>query len=261
MRISCDVQPRTGVLGVAVSTVNMREALRLTGDLIQSGGHGYICAVDAHSVVEAMRDAKHRHALNGAYLTTADGMPLVWIGKLRGHSTMGRVYGPDFLLEICRVSVQRGWRHFFYGGTAGVAEMLSKRLAESFPGLEILGSWTPPFRPLTAGEETELAERIDTLRPHILWVGLGAPKQERFMAEHCGKLQCPVMVGVGAAFDFHAGVVKEAPYWLHRTGMQWAYRVAQEPRRLGRRYLACIPAFIWNVCLEFAGLRSFPLNT
>lgn len=252
------MQPCVHVLGVDVSTADRHEAIRKCDKLICSGGRGYICAADVHSVVEALRDPAHRRALNGAYLTVADGMPLVWIGRLHGFGAMRRVYGPDFLLAMCEASVNRGWRHFFYGGRPGVAEELAARLQKRFPGLLVVGTVAPPFRSLTPTEELEFAERVDEARPDVLWVGLGAPKQERFMAEHCGKLRCHLMVGVGAAFDFHAGTVKEAPRWLHPTGLQWLYRVMQEPRRLGQRYLRCVPAFLWNVGLEAAGIRRFP---
>ncbi|HEX4286659.1 MAG TPA: WecB/TagA/CpsF family glycosyltransferase [Terracidiphilus sp.] len=252
---------RVNILGIGISVLDMHEAVRETERFLGSGQQGFICAVDAHSIVESLRDQKHKQSLNRANLTVADGMPLVWIGRLRGNDTMGRVYGPDFLIEVCRVSEQRGWRHFFYGGAPGVAEKVSERLRARFPELRIAGTSTPPYRPLTVAEEYELAARIEQANVDILWIGLGAPKQERFMADHCGKLHCRLMVGVGAAFDFHAGVVKEAPRWLHRTGLQWAYRLIREPRRLGRRYLACIPSFMWNVSLELTGVRKFRLET
>jgi len=249
------------VLGIDVSTVDMREAVRKCDLLIGSGRSEYICAADVHSVVEAFRDPAHRRALNGAYLTVADGMPLVWVGWLRGCTRMQRVYGPDFLLEMCRTSIDRGWRHFFYGGKTGIAVRLVSRLVERFPGLQIAGTYAPPYRPLTAAEESEFTAQIEETKPDVLWVGLGAPKQEQFMAEHRGKLRCALMVGVGAAFDFHSGAVKEAPRWLHRSGLQWTYRLMQEPRRLGRRYLSCVPAFLWNAGLEAAGIRRLPYET
>jgi N-acetylglucosaminyldiphosphoundecaprenol N-acetyl-beta-D-mannosaminyltransferase len=251
---------RVNILGTGVSAVDLREAVRQSDALIRSGGHGYICCADAHSIVEALRDPMHRNALNGAFLTVADGMPLVWLGRLQGRASIGRVYGPDFMLAMCELSVERGWRHFFYGGAPGIASRLRARLGKQFPGLHVVGTYTPPYRPLDSIEEAELAAFVEETRPDVLWVGLGSPKQERFMAQHYGKLLCHLMVGVGAAFDFHAGAVHEAPRWLHPTGLQWTYRLLQEPQRLGRRYLACVPAFLWNVALQTAGLRSFSLD-
>lgn len=253
--------PRVHILGVGITVADLSEAIRQSDELIRSGNRGYICAADAHSLVESLRNPSHREALNDAYLTLADGMPLVWIGWLRGFTNMGRVYGPDYLLEMCRLSVKRGWRHFFYGGKPEIAERLAARLVERFPRLQIAGTYTPPFRPLTSAEESEFAARLEETKPDVLWVGLGAPKQERFMAEHCGKLQCRLMVGVGAAFDFHSGAVKEAPRWLHKTGLQWAYRLMQEPQRLGRRYLNSIPAFVWHFGLEAMGVERLSRET
>ncbi len=246
---------RTHILGVGVSVVDMNDVIRQCDELIRSNGRGYICATDVHSVVEGLRDPAHRRILNQAYLTVPDGMPLVWLGHLRGIRAMGRVYGPDLMLALCDLSAKRGWRHFFYGGKPGVAEKLQTRLTRKFPGLQVVGTYTPPFRPLTPAEEAKLAAQVEGAKPDVFWVGLGTPKQERFMAQHRGKLRCPLMVGVGAAFDFHSGSVREAPRWLHSTGLQWAFRLTQEPRRLGRRYLDCIPAFLWNVALEASGIR------
>jgi len=256
-----DVPARTSILGVGISVVDVHEAIRQCEELVRARGHGYLCAVDAHSLVEAVRNPAHRRILNHAFLTVADGMPLVWMGRLRGNAAMRRVYGPDFLLAVCAYSVERGWRHFFYGGRPGVAGRLAARLTERFPGLQIAGTFAPPFRDLTPAEETELKARVEEARTDVLWVGLGAPRQERFMAEHNGKLACALMAGVGAAFDFHSGMVKEAPRWLHNTGLQWVYRVMREPRRLGRRYLTCIPVFAWNVGLEVAGIRRLRPET
>lgn len=252
--------PRVTALGISMSALDMRETLRRCDDLIGACGRGYVCAVDAHSVVEALRDPAHKRILNDAFLTVADGMPLVWLGRLRGSRAIDRVYGPDLLLEICRLSTRRGWRHFFYGGTPGIAERLTARLRERFPGLEVVGTYAPPFRSLTSAEEAELIERVEQAHPDVFWVGLGSPKQERFMAEHCGRLRCRLMVGVGAAFDFHSGAVREAPRWMHRTGLQWTHRLMQEPGRLGRRYLTSVPVFLWNAALELTRIRRFPLE-
>jgi N-acetylglucosaminyldiphosphoundecaprenol N-acetyl-beta-D-mannosaminyltransferase len=210
--------------------------------------------------MEGFRDPALKRILNRSFMTTPDGMPLVWMGRLQGRKNMGRVYGPDFLLEMCRLSIARGYKNFFYGGRPGIAERLSARLKQRFPGLDVVGTYAPPFRPLSDREEEQLTALVEEAKPDIFWVGLGSPKQERFMAQHCGKLTCKLMVGVGAAFDFHSGAIKEAPRWLHGTGLQWVHRLAQEPQRLWRRYLTCVPAFLWRSSLQMSGLRKFKLD-
>lgn len=249
--------PRANVLGIGVSAINMADAVRLSDWLIRSNKRGYICATDVHTIIEAQSDPLLRGILNKSFLTTPDGMPLVWVGKLQGHPTIDRVYGPDYMLEMCAFSVRRDYRHFLYGGKPGVAERLRAELTARFPGLQVVGTYTPPFRALTAEEEAHLANLVEQTKPDLFWVGLGSPKQDRFMGQHCGKLETKLMIGVGAAFDFHIGAVKEAPAWLKRTGLQWAYRLIQEPRRLWRRYLNCIPRFVWIIGLQLAGLRKY----
>jgi N-acetylglucosaminyldiphosphoundecaprenol N-acetyl-beta-D-mannosaminyltransferase len=252
--------PRTNILGVGISLINMDDALAVSDALICSNERNYICITDVHTVIEAQADPQFRAILNNSFMTTPDGMPLVWVGKIRGHSGIRRVYGPDYLMAICGVSVRRGYRHFLYGGKAGVAERLAVRLLEQFPGLEICGTYTPAFRPLTPSEEVELEERVARAKPDIFWVGLGSPKQERFMAKYCGRLDTKLMVGVGAAFDIHAGIVKEAPRWMKSAGLQWLHRLVQEPRRLWKRYLICIPSFLWMITLQLLGIRRFDIK-
>ncbi len=166
----------------------------------------------------AQKDAAFRRILNEAFLCTPDGMPMVWMGKLRGHREMSRVYGPDLMLEVCAWSEKNPCRHFFYGGTPGVAEELREKLTVRFQKLNIVGCYTPPFRPLNPAEEKELQEMIRAAKPDIMWVGLSTPKQEKFMAEFLPKLDVTLMIGVGAAFDFHAGRVRQAPRWMQRSG-------------------------------------------
>lgn len=250
---------RTNILGVGISVINMAEAIERSDSLIRSGGKGYVCVTDVHGVIEAQSDASFRSILNGSHMTTPDGMPLVWVGRIQGHSAMRRVYGPDFLIEMCRVSAERGYRHFFYGGKPGIADRLAAELIARFPGLQVVGTYAPPFRPLTATEESELEAQVAKSKPDVLWVGLGSPKQERFMARYWQRLDAKLMVGVGAAFDIHSGVIKEAPKWLKVSGLQWAHRLALEPRRLWRRYLVCVPGFIWNIGLQLLGIRRYKL--
>ncbi len=247
---------RTNVLGVHVNVLNMEDAIALCDAQIRSNRQGYVCVTDVHGVIEAQTDSTFRSILNNSYMTTPDGMPLVWVGRLQGHAEMRRVYGPDLLMALCGVSAERGYRHFFFGGKPGVADRLTARLRTKFPGLQVVGTYAPPFRPLTAVEEQQLAAQVAEARPDVFWVGLGLPKQERFMAQYCGRLDAKLMIGVGAAFDIHAGLVREAPQWMKDAGLQWLHRLCQEPGRLGSRYAVCIPRFMWGVGLQFLGLRQ-----
>ena len=255
--VKLPIIPRTNVLGVGVCAMNMDDALQFSDSLIRSNGRGYVCATDVHGIIEAQSDASFRSILNKSFMTTPDGMPLVWVGRMQGQKRMRRVYGPDYMLEMCRMSVDRGYRHFLYGGMPGVAEQLGAALTSRFPGLQVVGTYTPPFRPLEPAEEAELTAAIAETEPDILWVGVGSPKQDRFMSRYCGKLDVKLMVGVGAAFDIHTGRVSEAPQWLKRLGLQWFHRLIQEPRRLWRRYFICVPSFIWNIALQLLRIRKF----
>jgi N-acetylglucosaminyldiphosphoundecaprenol N-acetyl-beta-D-mannosaminyltransferase len=249
-------RPRADVLGVGVDAVDMKRAVAAIEAAIADRRRAYVCVTGMHGVMEAQRDPALRSTLNGAYLNVPDGMPTVWVGKLQGHREMRRVFGPDLMAELCRISQARGHRHFFYGGGPGVAEELAASLKSRFPGLQVCGSETPPFRPLEDGEAEALQERIRDCRPDILWVGLSTPKQERFMAEQSAKLDVGVVIGVGAAFDYHTGRLRDAPTWMKQSGLQWAHRLWQEPRRLWRRYAYNIPAFLFLLLLQLTGTRS-----
>lgn len=252
--------PRTNVLGVGISAIDMEDAIRLSDSLIRKSRKGYVCVTGVHGVIEAQSDKAFRRILNRSLMTTPDGMPMVWIGRIQGQSRMRRVYGPDYMMDMCRFSVARGYRHFLYGGGQGVAVRLATELTRRCPGLQIVGTYTPPFRPLNSTEETELVALVAETKPDVFWVGLSTPKQERFMAHYLDKLDTKLMVGVGAAFDIHTGGIKDAPPWLKRAGLQWLHRLAQEPRRLWRRYLVNNPKFIWNIGLQFLGLRKFNIE-
>jgi N-acetylglucosaminyldiphosphoundecaprenol N-acetyl-beta-D-mannosaminyltransferase len=210
--------------------------------------------------MESQRDGELRRIHNEAGLVTPDGMPLVWISRLKGHAQVGRVYGPDLMLVFCEASERQGYRHFLYGGGAGVAELLASRLKERFPGLAIVGTLCPPFRALEPDEDDEVVRCINQARPDIVWVGLSTPKQERWMRAHFGRLTAPVLVGVGAAFDFHAGLKRQAPRWIQRSGLEWLFRLAAEPRRLWRRYLYNNPRFVFLVALQLLGLRRYAVE-
>lgn len=242
---------RIYVLGVGVNVTNMAEALSTITGWIEQGLRKYVCVRDVHGVMACQKDERLKRIHNASGLTVPDGMPLVWIGQLHGFKSMGRVYGPELMQEICRISLSKGYTHFLYGGNIGVVELLKKKLEERFPGIRIVGTFTPPFRLLNENEEAALKEKVDRLKPDLFWVGLSTPKQEHFMAEHINNLDTKVMIGVGAAFDIHAGLIKDAPIFFKKTGMQWLYRLYQEPTRLWRRYFYNNPVFLYRIIKQF----------
>lgn len=249
--------PRCNVLGVRINAINMDDAVSLSGCHIRAGERGYVCVTGVHGVMEAQSDPDFRSILNRSFLTIPDGMPTVWVGRTQGHSMMSRVYGPDYMLRMCELSLTRGYSHFLYGGRSGVAERLAISLSHRYPGLRIVGTYTPPFRALNASEEGELLQQLEDSKPDIFWVGLSTPKQERFMAHYIDKLNVRLMVGVGAAFDIHTGEIADAPQWIKMSGLQWVHRLIQEPRRLGKRYMVNNPKFICNIALQLLGVRTF----
>lgn len=227
---------RVDVLGVEVSAIDMAQALETIDRWIATRERHYVCVTGVHGVMESQRDPALRRIHNGAGLVTPDGMPLVWLARRAGFPHVTRVYGPDLMLACCEASVSRGYRHFFYGGAPGVSERLAERLQARFPGLQVAGSYSPPFRTEVSLEDGGVLDRLNAAAPDILWVGLSTPKQELWMHQHRPHLTAPVLIGVGAAFDFHAGVKRQAPRWMQRAGLEWLFRLTQEPRRLWRRY-------------------------
>lgn len=239
----------------------MEAALRTIEGWIERREPHYVTITGVHGVMESQRDEELRRIHNRAGLVTPDGMPLVWVSRLTGHRAVRRVYGPHLMLATCARSLEKGHRHYLYGGAEGVPERLAERLRARFPGLQIVGSYSPPFRPLTPEEDTEVIERINAARPDIIWVGLSTPKQERWMAAHRAGLEAPVLIGVGAAFDFHAGLKRQAPAWVQRTGLEWMFRLATEPRRLWKRYLRNNPLFVYSIILQAMGIRRYALGS
>jgi N-acetylglucosaminyldiphosphoundecaprenol N-acetyl-beta-D-mannosaminyltransferase len=252
---------RVNVLGVGVSPLNIPLAVAAMACAIENRSKGYICVTGVHGVSEAQTQPVLRSILNGAFLNTPDGMPMVWLGRLAGHAEMDRVYGPDLLHQACRVSAQTGWRHFFYGGAPGVAELLASCLQARYPYLQVAGTYTPPFRPLQAEEREALRQQVAAAQPDIIWVGLSTPKQDFFMAEALPWLDTTLMVGVGAAFDLLSGRVRQAPRWIQRSGLEWLFRFSQEPRRLFKRYFKNIPLFLVRIFLQKSGLRRYSLDS
>ncbi len=239
--------PRVDVLGVQISAGDIPRAADEVARWIEQGEANFATFTGVHGVMESQRDPELLAIHNRAGLTNPDGMPMVWASRMAGVGDVRRVYGPDFMLALCERSVTPGWRHFFYGGKPGVADELAASLVDRFPGLQVAGTWSPPFGPLDA--ETDAAEvaRIEGSGADIVWVGLSTPKQERWAAAHVGRVGAPALLCVGAAFDMHAGHLRQAPAVLQRLGLEWAFRLATEPRRLWRRYLSNNPRFVLSI--------------
>jgi N-acetylglucosaminyldiphosphoundecaprenol N-acetyl-beta-D-mannosaminyltransferase len=238
---------RVDVLGVGISVVDLDRAVAAIERWVETGVHRYVCVTGVHGVMESRSRPELRSIHNASGMTVPDGMPMVWAGRWCRATGIGRVRGPDLMLAVLSAAVERGWRSFLYGGKEGVPELLAERLVARFPGLRVAGTMSPPFRPLTAIEDEAVVRRINGARPDLVWVGLSTPKQEQWMAAHAGRLDAPVMLGVGAAFDVHAGLASEAPVWVQRSGFEWLFRLAREPRRLWRRYLGNNPRFVASI--------------
>jgi N-acetylglucosaminyldiphosphoundecaprenol N-acetyl-beta-D-mannosaminyltransferase len=246
------------VLGVRVHAVQIPEVIAtLEGWIVRRQGSRYVAVTGMHGVMEAQHSDEFSEILEDADLVVPDGMPLVWLGRRAGFSLARRVYGPELMETFCRQTASYGYRHFFYGGAPKVAEQLASTLKERFSGLEVAGTISPPYRELTQAEDQHIVQQINAARADILWVGLSTPKQERWMHQHCDELNVPVMLGVGAAFDFLSQRVRSAPNWMKEYGLEWLYRLGTEPRRLWRRYLLYGTKFVWLVGLEQMGLKSF----
>lgn len=244
---------RYDLLGVPISVLDLPRAVEavqtVIGERKGTGCAGYVCVRDVNGIIECQRDPDLKRIHAEASLVTPDGMPVVWWGRRKGHD-VGRVYGPDLMTAICTRSPELGLKHFLYGGGEGLAHELASALKRRFPGIDIAGTYTPPFRPLSEEERAEVVRLIDESDADIVWVGLSSPKQERFMAEMAPGLQCGVMIGVGAAFDFLAGKKPQAPRVIQRSGLEWLFRLATEPRRLWRRYLVNNSTFLWLIARE-----------
>jgi N-acetylglucosaminyldiphosphoundecaprenol N-acetyl-beta-D-mannosaminyltransferase len=249
---------RFSVLGTWVHAVDPARTLEIVAQWIADRHRSYVCLANVHGVMEALRDPQLRRIYN-AGLTVPDGMPLVWIGRSVG-ARVARVYGPDLLLAICAAAVRRGWSCYFYGGADGVADRLRAALSARYPGLAVAGVSTPPFYAADADAPASDVDAINAAKPDVVFVGLGCPKQERWMALHRAAIDAPVLVGVGAAFDFHAGLVRQAPIWMRSAGLEWLFRLIQEPRRLWRRYVFYNPMFVFHVVLQRLGLRRYAPN-
>jgi N-acetylglucosaminyldiphosphoundecaprenol N-acetyl-beta-D-mannosaminyltransferase len=247
---------RINILGTHICAINMNQALETIRAWLAQRESQYICVTPAHVVMDGYRSPAIRGWINQAGLATPDGMGIVWLLKLKGYRSVSRVYGPDLVLKVCELFLPDRRRHFFYGGEPGVAEQLVRRLSARFPGLQVAGTFSPPFRPQTPAEDEAAIRRINDAGTDVLWVGIGSPKQEQWMAEHIGRVNAPVMIGVGAAFDFLSGRKPQAPVWIQHAGLEWLFRLAREPRRLWRRY-SQYPLFVALVFFQAVGLTRY----
>src|SRR5919109_2868409 len=255
-------QPAAGVrtrsiLGVPVAITDYAETIEVMDELVASNRRGYVCAAPVHALIVAQDDPEMLAALRGSTLVVPDGMPIVWAANLLGERLKDRVYGPELMLRYSDRCAARGHRVWLYGGRdQGSLVQLADKMRRRHPGIKIVGDYSPPFRPLTIEEEDRLAGEINEAKPEVLWVGIGVPKQEKWMARMRDRLEVPVMCAVGAAFDFHAGRVSQAPPWMQQRGLEWIYRLAQEPRRLLPRYLYYNPAFVFAFARQYLRERS-----
>jgi N-acetylglucosaminyldiphosphoundecaprenol N-acetyl-beta-D-mannosaminyltransferase len=247
---------RRRILGVPVAVTDYDRTMEAMDELVETRERGYFCAAPVHAVMMARDDPETAAALEGATMVVPDGMPLVWAANLLGERLQDRVYGPELMLRYSARCAERGHRVWLYGGRdQGSLAQLTLSLRRLNPGIRIVGGYSPPFRPLTEAESDALVEQINEDRPDVLWVGIGVPKQEKWMARMRDRLDVPVMCGVGAAFDFHAGRVSMAPRWMQERGLEWIYRIAQEPRRLLPRYLWFNPRFVVAFARQLVGER------
>jgi N-acetylglucosaminyldiphosphoundecaprenol N-acetyl-beta-D-mannosaminyltransferase len=252
--------PRANVLGVGISRVNMASAVAAIAGWVQRGERAYVCIRDAHGVVLCQHDEELRRVHNEAGMVTPDGMPIVWFCRALGFNEVDRVYGPDLMCAVLADEELRRLRHFFLGGAPGVAEELDAALGQRYPGFKTIGIYAPPPEATANGIDAQTVAVLAAAKPDIVWVGLGSPKQERWMGRHHPHVSAAAMIGVGAAFDFLSGRKLQAPLWMQGSGLEWIYRLATEPRRLAGRYLRTVPTFLFLAALAATGLRRFPLE-
>ncbi len=249
------------ILGVPISILDMNSAISTINRWVNSGETHYVCATDVHSIMQAQHNPQHMAALASAGMIIPDGTPLIWVSRARGQKDMHRVCGPDLMWNLSRFGTDRGWRHYFYGGAEHVAETVARNFESKFQGFKIAGTYSPPFHQLSPSQRQCVIDNINSSNPHIVWVGLGCPKQEIWMLENASYLKGAVVIGVGAAFDFHANRIPRAPPWMRSNGLEWLHRLFQEPARLWRRYLIMGPQFILRSAAETWRIRRAEAKT
>lgn len=240
--------PKIRIMGVEIAAINMEWLLDFTKKNIKTLSGNYICVTNVYATVTAYEDEAYRRIQNGALMAIPDGGPLSTVGRRRGCSSMSRTTGPDYMKEIFKISKENGYRHFFYGSSQETIDKLKEKLIKEYD-LEIGGMYSPPFRPLTKEEDDEVIQMINEADCDFVWIGLGAPKQEIWMAEHKNRIK-GLMIGVGAGFDYFAGNIKRAPMWMQKSNLEWLYRLIQEPKRLFKKYLVTNPKFIWHAMIR-----------
>jgi N-acetylglucosaminyldiphosphoundecaprenol N-acetyl-beta-D-mannosaminyltransferase len=245
---------RVDILGVKVNSINMQQAISMILYWVINRIPRYVCVTAAHVIMDTLDSSELRSIYEASGMTAPDGMSLVWFIKLKRHKHVSRVYGPDLLLNMCEATSSLGFRHYFYGAKPGVADQLVLNLKHKYPDLQIAGTFSPPFGCLTPEEDQSIISRINATNPDIVWVGLSNPKQDRWIASHVGKLNAPVLIAVGAAFDFLSGNKKQAPKWIQNIGFEWLFRLCTEPRRLWRRY-ARYPKFVILAVAQLIGIK------
>ena len=241
--------PTCNIMGVNIAAINMEWLLKYLDKNISDIKGDYICVSNVHTTVMSYEDASYCAVQNGGLMAIPDGGPLSSVGRRRGYSDMDRTTGPSLMGEIFKISAEKGYCHYFYGSTEETLELLEEKLRVNYPGIQITGMYSPPFRSLTKGEEENSIENINKTKPDFVGIGLGAPKQEKWMAEHQGKID-GLMLGVGAGFDYYAGNIKRAPIWMQRNNLEWVYRLLQDPKRLFGRYLNTNTKFIWDAVIK-----------
>jgi N-acetylglucosaminyldiphosphoundecaprenol N-acetyl-beta-D-mannosaminyltransferase len=251
------VPPRVNILGVGAMPLDLGKAAITLERWRVERQRNYVCLISVHGLVMAQHHPDVRDALNRCNMAAEDGMPLVWWSRLAGFAQARRVCGSDLLDTVCAYGLQRGYRHYFYGASSHVVGLLTDRLQRRHPGLIVAGYRSPPFRALTAAEEADDIAAINEARPDFVWVGLGMPKQERWMVEHLGKIDATALIGIGAAFDFHAGTKPRAPIWMQRSGLEWLFRLMTEPRRLAHRYLIDNALFVSYMLGQVTGYKNY----
>lgn len=277
MNLSCQVKntqsrvrERVNILGVGVSVTNLTKATNdIAQAVLEQGRVGYVTVTGAHGIIESTKSEKLKEIHNGSYLSVPDGVPTVWIGKFQGHADMARVYGPDLMAEIFIRGEQssKKIKHFLWGASPSVVAELEKTLLRKYPNADIIAAVSPPYRALSKQERFDLLEQINLTQPHFFWVGLSTPKQEEFMHDFLEQFEGDlnfitkekgfIMLGVGAAFDFHAGKLKQAPSIFQNAGMEWLFRVLIEPKRLWKRYLIVVPTFLCKVIAQLSGFKKY----
>lgn len=241
--------PTCNILGVNIAAIDMQWLLNFLNENISELSGDYICVSNVHTTVTAYEDEQYREVQNGGILAIPDGGPLSTVGQKRGFINMKRTTGPSLMGEIFKISTLKGYRHYFYGSTNETLKKLYSVLEEMYPGIQIAGMYSPPFRLMSEEEDKMAVEKINETQPDFVWVGLGAPKQEKWMAAHQGKVN-GLMIGVGAGFDYHAGNISRAPEWMQKNNLEWLYRLMLDPRRLFKRYWHTNTKFIWNAMIK-----------